>query len=216
MSCLNFQIWLLRQQYSHYRRTLLSILVMLVVKNLLANPGDLRDAGSILGSGRSPGGGNGNPLLCSCLENPTGRGAWRATVRSIRLSTHTWMGPMKSSRKDGFVKSGWADQTLELLMGMCSRNVPVFTHYLFAWCWEWWFQKSPLCLSRQLSISKQVGGSLVYNAQLQALLSVGFSRQEYRSGLPFPPPGDLPDPGVKLASPALAGRFCTAEPPGKP
>ena len=127
---------------------------VLVVKNPAADAGEIRDLGSILGSGRSPGGGNGNPLLCSCLENPTGRGAWRATVRSIRLSTHTWMGPMKSSRKDGFVKSGWADQTLELLMGMCSRNVPVFTHYLFAWCWEWWFQKSPLCLSRQLSISK--------------------------------------------------------------
>ena len=46
----------------------------------------------------------------------------------------------------------------------------------------------------------------------QAPLSVGFSRQEYWSGLPFPPPGDLPDPGFKpasLASPALAGRFFT-------
>ena len=44
----------------------------------------------------------------------------------------------------------------------------------------------------------------------QALLSTGFSRQEYWSGLPFPSPGDLPDPGIKsrsLLSPALAGRF---------
>ena len=50
-------------------------------------------------------------------------------------------------------------------------------------------------------------------------LSMGFSRQEYWSGLPFPAPGDLPDPGIKpviLASPALAGGFFTAEPPGKP
>ena len=51
---------------------------------------------------------------------------------------------------------------------------------------------------------------------LQARLSMGFSRQEYWSGLPFPPPGDLPDPGIKPASLALAGRFFTTEPPGKP
>ena len=50
----------------------------------------------------------------------------------------------------------------------------------------------------------------------QAPLSMGFPRQEYWSGLPFPPPGDLPDPGIKLVSPALEGRFFTAEPLGKP
>ena len=47
-------------------------------------------------------------------------------------------------------------------------------------------------------------------AACQAPLSTGFSSQEYRSGLPFSLPGDLPDPGIKLAptvSPALAGRF---------
>ena len=44
----------------------------------------------------------------------------------------------------------------------------------------------------------------------------GFSRQEYWSGLPFPSPGDLPDPGMEPASPALAGIFLTIEPPGKP
>ena len=52
----------------------------------------------------------------------------------------------------------------------------------------------------------------------QASLSVGFPRQEYWSGLPFPPPGNLPDPGVEPASPAssaLTGRFFTTEPPGK-
>ena len=50
----------------------------------------------------------------------------------------------------------------------------------------------------------------------QAPLSVGFLRQEYWSGLLFPSPGHLPDPGIKPASPALAGRFFTTEPPGKP
>ena len=45
----------------------------LVVKDVLANAGDLRDVGSIHGSGRSPGGGHGNPLQYSCLENPHGQ-----------------------------------------------------------------------------------------------------------------------------------------------
>ena len=49
----------------------------------------------------------------------------------------------------------------------------------------------------------------------QAPLSMGFSRQEYWSGLPFPSPGDLPDPGIKPTSPALAGGFFIVEPPGK-
>ena len=50
----------------------------------------------------------------------------------------------------------------------------------------------------------------------QAPLSMGFSRQEYWSGLPFPSPGDLSDPGIEPVSPALAGGFFTTEPPGKP
>ena len=41
------------------------------------------DAGSVLGSGRSPGGGNGSPLQCSCLGNPMDRGAWQATVHGF-------------------------------------------------------------------------------------------------------------------------------------
>jgi len=45
---------------------------------------------------------------------------------------------------------------------------------------------------------------------------MGFSRQEYWSGLPFPSPGDLPDPGIKPGSPALQADTLTSEPPGKP
>ena len=48
----------------------------------------------------------------------------------------------------------------------------------------------------------------------QAPLSMGFPRQQYWSGLPFPSPGDLPDPGIKPGYPALAGRFFTSEPLG--
>ena len=50
----------------------------------------------------------------------------------------------------------------------------------------------------------------------QTPLSMGFLRQEYWSGLPFPSPGDLPDPGIEPASPGLAGGFLTTELPGKP
>jgi len=57
--------------------------VALVVKNLLANAGDLRDTGSIPGSGRSPRGGHDNPLQYSCLENPMDREAWRATIHGV-------------------------------------------------------------------------------------------------------------------------------------
>ena len=50
----------------------------------------------------------------------------------------------------------------------------------------------------------------------QASLSMGFSKQEYRSGLPFPTPGDLPDPGIKSVSLASSARYFTTESPGKP
>ena len=73
-----------------------------MVKNLLANARDVRDAGSIPGSGRSPGGGHGNPLQYFCLENPMDIGTWQATVHrviksqtqlkqlSMHMYTYTW------------------------------------------------------------------------------------------------------------------------------
>ena len=78
-----------------------------MVKRPPANSGN-RDLGSVPGSGRSPGGGHGNPLQYSCLENPMDRGAWRAAVHGVtksqtrlkRLSTHacsdfaySWLDP---------------------------------------------------------------------------------------------------------------------------
>ena len=60
----------------------------LVVKSPPASPGDIRDAGLIPGSGRSPGEGHGNPLQYSCLENPTDRGAWQVTVRWLARVRH--------------------------------------------------------------------------------------------------------------------------------
>ena len=57
-----------------------------MVKNPPANAGDARDMGSILGLGRSPGGGHDNPLQYSCLENSMDRGAWWATVYGVAKS----------------------------------------------------------------------------------------------------------------------------------
>ena len=60
--------------------------VALVVKNLPANVEDIRDTGSTPGSGRSPGGGHGNPFHYSCLEHPMDRGAWWATIHGVTKS----------------------------------------------------------------------------------------------------------------------------------
>ena len=58
----------------------------LMIKNLPANAGDIREAGSIPGSGISPGGGHGNSFYYYCLENPMGREAWQATVHRVAES----------------------------------------------------------------------------------------------------------------------------------
>ena len=84
----------------------------LVVKHPPANAGDQRDVGLIPGSGRSPGGGHGNPLQYSCLENPMDRGAWRATVhRAVKswtqpkgLSTHAPEVNAKDEKEVGHMK----------------------------------------------------------------------------------------------------------------
>ena len=55
----------------------------LVVRNLPANAGDIRDEGSTPGSGRPPRGGNGNPFQYSCLEHPMDRVAWQSTVYGV-------------------------------------------------------------------------------------------------------------------------------------
>ena len=70
-----------------------------MVKNLPFNAGDVKDVGPIPESGRSPGGGHGNTLQYSCLENPMDRGAWQATVHKVtknwtqlkRFNTHAHM-----------------------------------------------------------------------------------------------------------------------------
>ena len=72
----------------------------LVVKNSPASAGDARDASLIPGLGRSPGEGNGNPLQYYCLENPTDRGTWWATVHRVAKSqTHLKQLSMHNTNK---------------------------------------------------------------------------------------------------------------------
>ena len=111
--------------------------------------------------------GNGNPLRCSCLENPRDGGAWWAAVYGVAQS--------------------WT--RLKRLSSSSSSSLCV-----------------PLLATP-------------WTVACQAPLSIGFFRQEYLSELPFPRPGDLPNPGIEPRFPefpALAGRFFTTEPPEKP
>ena len=72
-----------------------------------------------------------------------------------------------------------------------------------------------MCMCQSLSHVRLI--VTPWTVACQTPLSMGFFRQEKWSGLPFPPPGDLPDSGIKPASSVLAGReFFTAEPPEKP
>ena len=92
-----------------------------VVMNPPANAGDTRDSGSIPGSGRSPGEGNGNPLQYSCLENPKDRGAWQAIVHGVAKSW-TWL-----SDWAGWARSSKTVQYIEITSTLL---------YLLAFIWK--------------------------------------------------------------------------------
>ena len=83
-----------------------------MVKNLSDNSGDIRDAGSIPGLGRCPGGGHGNPLQYSCLENPMDRGAWQATVHGI-AKRHNWGDLASTHTAIGFLEGEWQSKNKE-------------------------------------------------------------------------------------------------------
>ena len=74
-----------------------------MIKNPPANVGDIRDVSSLPGSERVPGGGNGNLLQYSCLENPMDRGAWRATVHGV---TRSWARLSDRTRTHTLLVSG--------------------------------------------------------------------------------------------------------------
>ena len=142
-------------------------------KEFTCNSGDIGNAGLIPSSGKSPGGGNGTPLQYSCLGNSIDRGPWWAAVH-----------------------------------GATKSQMQLSKAFLF---FLWLLYRSEVSRGGGLGfpdaiVSRQVVSDSFATPQTvarQALLSMGFPRQESWSGLPFPSPGDLPDPGIKPASPAL-------------
>ena len=88
--------------------------VALVIKNPPVNAGGVRDAGWIPGLGRSSGGGNGNPLQYSCLENPLDNGAWQAIVHRVAKSW-TRLKQLSSSKK---IKTFLRHVSFALYMGI--------------------------------------------------------------------------------------------------
>ena len=78
--------WRVTSNPQHFKSINLSSQVVLVVKNPPASAGDIRDAGLIPRSGRSPGGRHGNPLYYSCLKNPMDKIVWWATVHEVTKS----------------------------------------------------------------------------------------------------------------------------------
>ena len=105
--------------------------VMLVVKNLSANAGDLRDVSLIPGSGKSPGGGNSNPLQYFCLENPMDRRAWQATVYRVSKS---WT---------------WLKQH--------SRHTHTYAYPQYMYGLLWWLSKKSTCNAGDLGVDLSVG-----------------------------------------------------------
>ena len=107
-----------------------------VVKNPPAKAGDARDLGSIPGSGRSPGEGNGNPLQCSCLGNPMDRRAWQATVHGVTES-QTWLSTRIYILKSSYITS-WAHLWRPLPMNppftYPLRTTSVPTSRNIGWC----------------------------------------------------------------------------------
>ena len=124
------------------------------------------------------GGENGNPLQCSCLENPRDRGAWWAAIYGVAQS-RTWLKRFSS---------------MHTMMYSLGHRPPLF--YIPVYCYL-------------LSCVR------LFAWTHQAPLSVEFSGQEYWSGLPFPSPGDLPDPGIKPRYPTFQADSLPSEPPGK-
>ena len=96
----------------------------LVVKNLPANAGDIRDEGSIPGSRRSPGEGNGNPLQYSSLENPMDRGAWWATVHRVPKSRIRLKDTHTLGKRGAYVYSFYFSQNLAFFLSasICFGN----------------------------------------------------------------------------------------------
>ena len=127
---------------------------------------------------------------------------------------------MKSTVKYLFLSSHLPYYAISEFFLKQSRISPYDSRVETAWWCNDYVNKIALqiCHLKWKSLSHVQLSETLWTVARQVPLSMGFSRQEYWSRLPFPPPGDLPDPGNEpksLVSPALPGGFFTTEPPGK-
>ena len=155
------------------------------------------DPGSIPGSGRSLGEGNGNPLQYSCLENPmegrslVGYSPWGHKESDMAERLH-FIAELEIKEHDVSCAGR------QVVYHQCHLGSPyIFVKPL----------KSLSCV--RLFVTP-------WTVAHQAPQSMGISRQEYWSGLPFPSPGDLPNRGIEPRSPTLRAATLLSEPPGKP
>ena len=119
--------------------------VALMVKNLPANARDMRDSGAIPGSGRAPGGGHGNPLQFSCLENPMDRGAWHTTVHRVAKSW-VWLKSLSTHapvHQQSFSMSTWCPLEVKAPSSWISKmltycNILIKLQHEFCGSWLQW------------------------------------------------------------------------------
>ena len=203
------------------------------------------DPGSIPGSGRSPGEGNGNPLQYSCLENSMERIAWRTTVHGVeksrrQLGNFHFISQVLLVVKNPAASAGdTRDASLIPGLGRSSGLGIGKSHSkILAWGIPWteepgglqsmglqrvghdWATEHTHTLLWHISSIQLLSHVRLFvipwSVDHQAPLSMGFSRQEYWGGLPCPAPGDIPNPGIESMSPALQVDSLSTEPPGKP
>ena len=157
-----------------------------VIKSPLINEGATGDLSLIPGLGRSPGEENGNLLQYCCLGNPTDRGTWKATVHGAAKS-RTRLSDIALPQFLALWTPGKKHRAKDFFRGLTTPYTP------------------PKCISMccMLLLSHFSRAQLfatLRTVACQASLSMGFSRQEYWSELPCPPPGDLPNPRNETAS----------------
>ena len=150
------------------------------------------------------------------------------TPVGLRSSLASWLGGAPGSGAQGpgaggavgqqELRSSLTVRAPNRVLGFSPPGAPRSEATSLSWPWHTgaWWMASPSCTC----VCAQSCPTLCYPAGCSPPGSSehGFSRQEYGSGLPSPPSGDLPEPGIELrssASPALAGGFFTTEPPGK-
>ena len=182
-----------------------------VVKSLPANAGDVREEGSISGSGRSPGEGNSNPLQYSCLESPTDRGAWRAMIHRVAQSQTRlkWLSTAQQCPKErtlnehqldwteagltwSFSEKDFQEPRSDLCVCVCVCMLSCFSCvWLFATLW---------------TVAHQPSLLVEFSGKNSGVGCHALSRE-------FSPPRDGSQ--MSLMSPELAGSSLPLAPPGK-